>query len=216
MRTSVRDRAGEGARAVDEPHVLLRRYGATGDVEARERLVELHLPLVRALARRYAHRGERLEDLVQVGSIGLIHAVDRFDPARGDDLVSFAVPTITGEIRRHLRDRAAIVRAPRDRRGGDRAPVCLSLTENELDTAVGADGAFEASDERLLLAAGFRTLSERERRILHLRFFAGLSQREIAGQIGLSQIQVSRVIRRALEHLRGALGATQEGQPNPS
>lgn len=216
MRASARDRAGEGARGADDRHALLRRFGETGDVEARERLVELHLPLVRALARRYAHRGERLEDLVQVGSIGLIHAVDRFDPARGGDLVSFAVPTITGEIRRHLRDRAAIVRAPRERGGGARAPVCLSLTERELDTDPGADVAFEASDERLLLAAGFRTLTERERRILHLRFFAGLSQREIASQIGLSQIQVSRVIRRALEHLRGALGATHAGQPNPS
>ena len=92
---------------------LLRAYRETGDRGARRRLIELHLPLVRALARRYVHRGERLEDLVQVGSVGLIEAIDRFDPEKGGDLASFAVPTITGEIKNHLRDRAAVVRIPR-------------------------------------------------------------------------------------------------------
>src|ERR687891_2331611 len=91
---------------------LLRSYRA-GDLGAGARRIELPLPLVRALARRYANRGERLEDLVQVGSIGLIQAIDRFDPERGRDLVSFAVPTITGEIRNHLRDRTTVVRIPR-------------------------------------------------------------------------------------------------------
>ncbi len=76
-------------------------------------MVELYLPLVRALARRFAHRGERLDDLVQVGSIGLIEAIDRFDPDRGADFPSFAIPTITGEIKNHLRDRTAAVRVPR-------------------------------------------------------------------------------------------------------
>src|SRR5512133_1526854 len=80
---------------------------------ARARQIEAYLPLVRSLARRFAHRGERLDDLVQVGAIGLIKAVDRFDPARGVDLAAYATPTILGEIRRHLRDRAALVRVPR-------------------------------------------------------------------------------------------------------
>jgi RNA polymerase sigma-B factor len=81
--------------------------------EERERMVMEHLPLVRGLARRYADRGEPLDDLVQVGTIGLIKAVDRFDPSRGNKLASFATPTILGEIRRHFRDRSWTVRVPR-------------------------------------------------------------------------------------------------------
>jgi RNA polymerase sigma-B factor len=84
-----------------------------GDPDARRRLVELHLPLVTALARRYRGRGEALEDLQQVGVVALLAAIDRFDPGRGDDLVAFAVPTIDGELRRHLRDRVEAVRPPR-------------------------------------------------------------------------------------------------------
>jgi RNA polymerase sigma-B factor len=206
---SVRHRAVEETGAHPEHAALLRRYAETGDPCAREMLIELHLPLVRALARRYANRGERLEDLVQVGSIGLIQAIDRFDPARGSDLVSFAVPTITGEIKRHLRDRSAIVRVPRSVGGYAPPPLSLSVAEGESverDAALVVEGEFEMSEERLLLAAGFRTLAERERRILHLRFFAGLSQQEIASQIGISQIQVSRLIRNSLDRMRGTLG----------
>lgn len=227
---------------------LLRSYRA-GDLTARERLIELHLPLVRALARRYANRGERLEDLVQVGSIGLIEAIDRFDSERGSDLVSFAVPTITGEIKNHLRDRTTVVRIPRrvgqlnvrvraERdslaarlrrpptlaelaretgiRENDvaeaieteraRTPLPLPGGNGDADGAILVDDVFDPSDDRLLLAAGFRALNARQRRILHLRFFAGLSQAEIADEVGLSQIQVSRVIRTSLERLRGALG----------
>jgi len=231
---------------------LLRAYRRTGDPDARERLVALYLPLVRALARRYAHCGELLDDLIQVGSIGLIDAIDRFDPERGSDLASFAIPTITGEIKNHLRDRAAPVRVPRRlaeltlRLRGARACLGASLgrapTLAELAREVGSDqsqvaeaieaeharsllplsavdggdevgsgrgivgDAYDASDDRLMLAAGFRTLAERERRILHLRFFAGLSQEEIAHEVELSQIQVSRLIRGSLERMRGALG----------
>jgi RNA polymerase sigma-B factor len=83
------------------------------DLEARERLIEQQLPLVETLARRYTHRGERLEDLVQVGTIGLIKAVDRYEPARGVELSAFAVPNILGEIKRHLRDRCGPIRVPR-------------------------------------------------------------------------------------------------------
>src|SRR6266550_7185020 len=83
------------------------------DVESRERLIEQQLPLVESLARRYAHRGERLEDLVQVGTIGLIKAVDRYEPTRGVEFAAFAVPNILGEIKRHLRDRCDPIRVPR-------------------------------------------------------------------------------------------------------
>jgi RNA polymerase sigma-B factor len=230
---------------------LLRGYRETRDPAARERLIELHLPLVRALARRYANRGERLEDLVQVGAIGLIEAIDRFDPEKGSDFASFAVPTITGEIRNHLRDRTNVVRIPR--RAGDlnvrlrgasnllAARLCRPPTLNELareagigendvleamktdqvrtpvplpsgngtappDAAILVDGGFDSSDDRLLLAAGFRALDARQRRIVLLRFFAGLSQAEIAREVGISQIQVSRLIRASLDRMRRALG----------
>lgn len=83
------------------------------DLEARERLIEQQLPLVESLARRYTHRGERLEDLVQVGTIGLIKAVDRYEPTRGVEFAAFAVPNILGEIKRHLRDRCGPIRVPR-------------------------------------------------------------------------------------------------------
>jgi RNA polymerase sigma-B factor len=164
------------------------------------------------VARRHANRGERFEDLVQVGAIGLIEAIDRFDPARGSDFASFALPTVAGVIKRHLRDRSTIVRMPRPLAERARVPVYLSLVEGEsteLDGAMQVDGAFEASEERLLLAAGFRALAPRERRIVQLRFFAGLSQTEIAREVGLSQIQVSRLIRASLDRMRAALGPSQ-------
>jgi len=238
------------SRSGGDSGALLRAYRRTGDPGARERLVELHLPLVRTIARRYANRGERLEDLVQVGSIGLIGAIDRFDPGRGD-LASYAVPMIAGEIRHHLRDRAATVRVPRRlteltstlrtpresltrrlsrpptvaelaREAGvrehdvveaieterARIPVSLSSAEEgsgQPEATILVDGVFDSSDRRLLLAAGFRTLGARERRILHLRFFADLSQDEIAREMGLSQVQVSRLIRASLERMRAAL-----------
>lgn len=193
---------------------LLRAFRETGDPAAREQVVELYLPLVRALARRYANRGERLEDLVQVGSVGLIHAVDRFDPDRGT-FGAFAVPTICGEIKRHLRDRSSAVRLPRrlddPRTEFARNPVSLSDRSDgrDVDGVMLVDGAYGACDDRILLAAAFRTLAKRERRILHLRFYAGLSQAEIARELGLSQIQVSRLIRTSLERLRGAIGETR-------
>jgi RNA polymerase sigma-B factor len=241
---------GRAAVRCDRSTDLLRSYRG-GDLTARARLIELHLPLVRALAHRYANRGERLEDLVQVGSIGLIEAIDRFDPERGSDLVSFAVPTITGEIKNHLRDRTTVVRIPRRvgqlhvrvrvERERLAARLCRPPTLSELaretgvgeddvaeamkterartplplptgngngdsDAAILVDDVYEPSHDRLLLAAGFRALDARQRRVLHLRFFAGLSQAEIADEVGLSQIQVSRVLRTSLERLRSALG----------
>jgi RNA polymerase sigma-B factor len=212
----------------------------------RDRLIEEHLPLVVVLARRYANRGERVEDLVQVGAIGLIEAADRFDPHRGVDFRAFAIPTIVGEIKRHLRDRASTIRLPRREQearsslrrarheittrlertptwselvatsairedelargvGAERAaaPVSLSAT-SEWDPAVDERG-YAAGEDRALLWAGFRKLDRHERRAVGLCYFRGLSQREVAASLGISQSATSRTIARALAKLRSAL-----------
>src|SRR5882757_6800484 len=99
---------------IEDETALLRRYHNFGDLEARRELVERMMPLVRHIARRYANRGEPLDDLVQVGAVGLIKAVDRFDVDRGVRLSTFAAPNIAGEIKRHFRDRGWSIRVPRD------------------------------------------------------------------------------------------------------
>lgn len=228
---------------------LVRAYRESGDTLARERLVRRHLPLVRSLARRHAHRGELLEDLVQVGCVGLIEAIDRFDPERGASLASYAAPTISGHIRHHLRDRSACLRVPRQV-GELRARVGVSrerltrrlsrpptveelaqeagLGQDEVvrgleaeralvpvtlpDAEPGAPDPFDAVADRVLLSTGLRALGARERRIVHLRFFAGLSQAEIAGEVGLSQVQVCRLLRSSLARMRAALGAEDPGE----
>jgi len=195
--------------------------------------------LVRSVARRYARGGEPVDDLVQVGAIGLIKAVDRFEPARGSDLRAVAVPAIEGEIRHHLRDRTQLVRTPRPvvELAGRvrRAQVEIGAREGRLPThaevaeAVGAseeqvaealqsraptvelepDNAPAApddfADERALLQAGMSVLSQREQRILQMRYYEDRSQVEIAREIGLSQAQVSRLIRRAVDRMRAAV-----------
>ena len=232
---------------VDE-HELLRRWHEEGDEQARRLLIERMMPLVRSLARRYANRGEPLDDLEQVGCVGLIKAVDRFDLDRELRFSTFAVPTILGEIKRHFRDRAWSVRVSRglqelsarvarevDRLSTKlgRSPTIEDLAEATgttpeqvlealqgaqaystvpLDEPLGDDGepvarigaedpAFAAAEQRVELGRGLRTLSERERRILLLRFFAGLTQREIAERVGISQMHVSRLLRRSLERM---------------
>jgi RNA polymerase sigma-B factor len=235
---------------------LFRAYKERGDPNARERLVGRYLPLVRALARRHGHRGEQLDDLVQVGAIGLLNAIDRFDPDRGVDFAAFAVPTVVGELRRHFRDRTWPVRVPRRlqelRRELDapeeelarklaRAPTPAELAsevgapEDEVLHAVrtkrlrtpvslsapnpgdqaelltlelsAAEEAVEQCEDRVLVASGLRALDGRTRRIVHLRFFEGLSQAQIAREVHLSQIHVSRVLRQALTTLRRHLAA---------
>jgi RNA polymerase sigma-B factor len=193
--------------------------------------------LVRSVARRYARGGEPVDDLVQVGAIGLIKAVDRFEPARGRDLRAVAVPAIEGEIRHHLRDRTQLVRTPRPvvELAGRvrRAQVEIGAREGRLPTpaelaeAVGASeeqvaqalqsrapelepehapaAPEDPADERALLQAGMSVLSKRERRILELRYYEDRSQAEIAREIGLSQAQVSRLIRRAVDRMRAAV-----------
>jgi RNA polymerase sigma-B factor len=234
---------------------LLRAYHEHGDVRARERLITLHLPLVRSLARTFANTGEELDDLTQVGSVGLIKAIDRFDPSRGVQLAAFARPTVLGEIQRYLRDETPAVSAPRSLQEQSRAlarlrselsaklgrtptlhelaseagtsedsaaealeleraqrPVPLDADgDGEAFGAVGVDEAFAASEDRLLLAACFRALPARERRILHLRYYAGLSQTAIAAAVGISQIHVSRLLAKALATLRDQLSGAQTG-----
>jgi RNA polymerase sigma-B factor len=159
--------------------------------------IEAYLPLVRALALRFARRGEPLDDLVQAGCIGLIHAVDRHDPARGA-FEAYAVPTITGEIQRHLRDRGSVLRVP---------PRVLAeagrphLEPYDEDDAPPAD-PIPAVDARLTLAAALRRLPLHERRVVALWLFGERSQRSIATDVGLSQIHVSRLLRSGLERLR--------------
>jgi RNA polymerase sigma-B factor len=195
--------------------------------------------LVRSVARRYARGGEPVDDLVQVGAIGLIKAVDRFEPARGNSLRAVAVPAIEGEIRHHLRDRTQLVRPPRPvvelASRVRRAQVELGAREGRLPTSaelaealgVSEDEVVQAqqarapavplepehapaapedlADERALLQAGMSVLSKRERRILELRYYEDRSQSEIAREVGLSQAQVSRLIRRAVDRMRAAV-----------
>jgi RNA polymerase sigma-B factor len=176
-----------------------------GRDSARGVLIEEHLSLARVLARRFAGGGEQLDDLVQVGAIGLIKAADRFDPGRGVPFAAYAVPTILGELRRHLRDRAWPVRVPRAAYADGMRVRSLPLSEAERRDPAG-ELELELGESRALIAAGIRALDERSRRILHLRFYAGLSQSGIAAELGLSQVHVSRLLRSSLDALRAELG----------
>lgn len=192
---------------------LLREYHWHGDRGARARLIQQYLPLVRRLARRYVSHGEQFEDLVQVGSIGLIKAVDRFELHRGVDLATYAIPTIDGEIKRHLRDRAWPIRVPRRLQELDptlkaRVAQLVDGQNGEFDQEGTLEHGYELSEDRAALASGFHVLDERERLILRLAYFDGLSQAKIARRLGISQIHVSRLARRALAKLRAELGQT--------
>jgi RNA polymerase sigma-B factor len=240
---------------------LLREYHRHGNLAAREQLIERYMTLVRSLARRYAYRGEQLEDLVQIGAIGLIKAIDRFDIDRGVELTTYATPNIIGEIKRHFRDKGWSVRVPRglqelnvqlsrlieqqtvqlgrsptipelakaaqvdeeavlEALESSRAYTSLSLSastggddDEELDPleSIGTDEPqYEISEDWAVLVPGLRALDEREKAILHLRFFKGLTQSQIAQQIGISQMHVSRLIRRSLEKIRAEIAADEE------
>ncbi len=232
---------------------LLRRIRQEHDQGAREELITRYLPLVRGLARRFASRGQPVEDLIQVGSIGLIKAIDRFDPTRGVELSTYATPTIMGEIKRYFRDKGWAVKVPRALQDlnvklnrvieqltvdlnrspsiADMATACqvseeevlealesgraynsLSIygsgtSEEEdafeiLDCLGGEEGAYELVEQRRFLAPAMEHLDERERLILHLRFFEGMTQTQIAARVGISQMHVSRLIRKAVDVLR--------------
>jgi RNA polymerase sigma-B factor len=190
------------------PERLLTAWREQGDLDARRELIEQHLSLVRVLAGRFARKGEQLEDLVQVGAVGLIKAVDRYDPGRGSSFAAYAVPTIVGEIRRHLRDTAHVLRGPRALR--TEAPLRAVPLDLEAQAArdPAAERRLELGEERVLLERGLRTLARRERRIVRLRYFGGLSQRRIAAELGLSQVHVSRLLEQSLGKLRAEIGQT--------
>jgi RNA polymerase sigma-B factor len=243
-------------RGRQEARALFRRLAELPDCPERDRarakLVEKHLPLVRYFARRYAGRGEPLDDLLQAGSLGLVKAVDRFDPSRGLEFSTYASPTILGEIRRHFRDRTWAVHVHRHlqevttevTRLADvltqelnRAPSVAELaarsgyTEEEVLEALDCAAAYTADSldapadgDRTLgdrvggedpslaevelhesLGPALATLPERERRILQLRFYGNQTQSQIAAQLGISQMHVSRLLARTLAQLREQL-----------
>ncbi len=252
---AVPEQGRPGGHRPDVPPELVELAGLAEDdprrTLLRHRVVESHLPLVRHLARRYSDRGEPLDDLVQVGTIGLLKAVDRYDPERGVPFSAFAVPTVLGEIRRHFRDRGWAVRVPRrlqelsralaDARTAltqelGRAPTVAELAERAqvdedavlegmesagayttvpLDTGEGeAPGTWLATDDdglrgvedREALRPLLARLPPRERRIIVLRFVRGMSQSQIAEEVGISQMHVSRLLARTLASMRDELG----------
>lgn len=217
----------------------------------RDELVRTHLSLARNLARKFSNREEPLDDLVQIATIGLINAVDRFDPAHGSDFLAFAVPTISGELRHHFRDNSWSVRVPRRlkelnasiaaareeltvrlsraprpseiahhlgigteevyeglRAGQGRYGTSLdNLLESQPNAAFGGpDENLDQAELREALRPLLETLPERERKIVALRFGYGLSQSDIARRVGVSQMQVSRLLTTTLKKLRDGLG----------
>jgi RNA polymerase sigma-B factor len=220
----------------------------------RERLVAGFLPVAQHIATRYRNRGEPLDDLEQVAAVGLLKAVDRYDPAHDRHFLSYAIPTITGEVQRHFRDKTWAVRVPRalkDLQG----PVRQAVTElsrmlqraprpseiaahlgigveqviealqahdahsptsfetpvsdgNVLaDTLGGWDAELEQAEYRHTLRPLLAGLPERERTILVLRFVENMTQTQIAAQVGISQMHVSRLLAQTLAQLRGKLDA---------
>ncbi|MEU5551836.1 SigB/SigF/SigG family RNA polymerase sigma factor [Micromonospora sp. NPDC047793] len=219
---------------------------------ARDRAIEAWLPLAHHLARRYSGRGTPSDDLMQTAAMGLIKALDKFDPSRGVDFAGYAIPTIVGELKRHFRDRTWDIRVPRrlqELRMGisqaneallqslGRSPTVadiaayLQVTEEEVleglegaraynavslstpigdgtsgvelgDTLGGEDNELALAELRVALGPALATLDRRERTILTLRFYGNLTQSEIAEQIGVSQMHVSRLLSRALTKLR--------------
>lgn len=192
-----------------DQRALLVAYLENGDVQARDRLVEELMPLVRSLANRYAGRGEPTEDLIQVGAIGLVKAIDRFELEKGVELSTYAVPTIVGEIRRHLRDSTQPLRVPR-RNGDQRVVVQAVALDADAPSSrdARAERGLELGEERALIEAGMRALPRRQRRIVQLHYFANLSQRGIADELGLSQVHVSRLLHDSLGKLRQEIGQT--------
>lgn len=247
---------GSSTRSPDSDRELLKRYHEGGDTSAREQLVQRHLPLVRSLARRYAGRGESLEDIEQVGAIGLLKAIDRYDLEREVSLTTYATPNVVGEIKRHFRDKGWAIRVPRGlqelnaKMSGtierltikfERSPTIAEIAV-ELETtpeqvleameagsaystvslssgpgggddddfdpmeSIGAeDSEYERTEQRASLEPALEALPEREREILRMRFEDGLTQTQIAEKIGISQMHVSRLIRKSLSRMRDHL-----------
>jgi RNA polymerase sigma-B factor len=162
----------------------------------RARLIEAHLPLARRLALRYAGRGEQTDDLVQVGALALVRAVDRCDPTR-KELPAYLARCVDGELRHHLRDRASVVRVPRSR--SRRVGATLALDSEVVDGSPPLD---EVLVDRAALARAARRLGDRERRIVLLLYVCDRTQAEVAEELGLSQAHVCRLAKAALATLR--------------
>ena len=240
-----------------EERVLFKRYRETRDEALRDELVERFAWVASHCSRRFTDRGEPVDDLLQVARIGVFKAVDRFDPEVADSFISYAIPTVLGELRRHFRDTTWAIKVPRrikDRhveigatidflnRETGRAPTPVQVAEHlgigveEVLEVLDAGAAYRMSslstggergdnadefsglvigeldsdlgrtDDRLLLSNVIARLPERERKIIELRFVHELSQSEIAQHVGVSQVHVSRLLRRSLELLRVRLG----------
>jgi RNA polymerase sigma-B factor len=168
--------------------------------------VRSHLPLVRAIARRYAGRGEELDDLVQAGSVGLVRASARFDPGRGVAFATFVGPAVEGAIRRHLSVRRRGVQLPPNAQRTSPDSAALEASGATVDGSREPESLVE-SEHRLLLAGGLRVLDERERQIVFLRFNADMTERQIADAVGISQAHVSRLLDGALTKLRAELSS---------
>jgi RNA polymerase sigma-B factor len=237
---------------------------AAGDRRVRDELTTRFMPLARSLALRYQRSGEPFDDLLQVASLGLVKAIDRFDPDREIAFSSYAVPTILGEIKRYFRDRTWAVRVPRglqelsmrvDRAVGGlseelhRSPsvkeiaAAVRAPEEDVLEALQAGGAYRAvsleapnggggddaatladsvgvdehgfdrAEERATLDALMEAVSEREREVLRMRFEEDMTQAEIGAAIGVSQMQISRIIRQALQRLREAADQLPQLEP---
>lgn len=243
---------------------LLRRYHELPDPALLEEIVRRFEPLARSVARRYQSRGEPLEDLTQVAMVGLVKAVQRFDPGRGFAFTSYATPTMLGELKRYFRDSGWALHVPR---GIKERALELSGVSERLSATLGRSPSLEelaeamncseeqvleaieafharqtaplehgpddeepgapelaqvlgADDERLeqaeymtMIARGVGSLSERDRLILYLRFGRDMTQTEIAERIGTSQMQVSRMLRAAIERIRLLSGEDAEPAP---
>ncbi|MBW6468990.1 MAG: SigB/SigF/SigG family RNA polymerase sigma factor [Anaerosomatales bacterium] len=232
---------------------LFRRYRLEGDEAARDELITMYLNLVKYLASRFRNRGEPIDDLIQVGTIGLIKAIDRFDTDRQVEFTTYATPTIVGELKRYFRDKGWAIKVPRRlqelsfrvnqamdalTQKLQRSPSIPEIAEHigvtteevleametseaynfvSLESDRGGDGSDTFSileyigkddalmavvDDRTTLAAALKFLTPLEQRVLYLRFFEGLTQTEIARQLEISQMQVSRLLRKTLKVLR--------------
>jgi len=255
MRRAARLRRLDPAEPPAEPEQVAARfaeYRATQDRALRNQLVEDHRWLAQHCARRFARKGEPLDDLVQVATVGVLKAVERFDPGFGVVFTTFAMPTVMGELRRHFRDKTWSVHVPRRakelyqsvsgvaeelsqtlmrsptvpeiaQRAGTTVEAALEAIEvrasyrgvplappGDDERSEGPifgrpDYGYDAAEARLTVGRLLETLPERDRRIVEMRFIDEMTQSEIAGQVGVSQVQVSRLLRAALDRMRRPL-----------
>lgn len=245
--------SGKSAWDKEKTRELFRRFKEEGDMDAREKLVMSHLNLVRFIASKFKNRGEPIDDLIQVGYLGLLKAIDRFDPSRGLEFTTFATPTIMGEIKRHFRDKGWSVRVPRRlqelsakvnqatdtltsqlQRSPTIAEIAdyLDATVDEVLEAMESSSAYSSvsleapsgaddddtpsvidryatedsdlafTDDRIIIEEALASFSPRERDVIEMRFLKGMTQIEIAEKLGISQVQVSRLLRRTLKKIQ--------------